>query len=276
MKEDGDGNIDWDDVPRECVTIDADGNITVFWNEIYYLRSFTAAGENGDENGEPVLWYVIPLCASGNPKPVGYVQAGSDGTVKPFGTVVYTQHLAEDEEAPVLLKNNPLAESVEGVLSSYGLPAKHDIDPTAIMYWFYVIFFGLMLSDAAYGLIMTVACAAVLIAFPRMGRGMRKSMKMFLACGISTAVWGVLFGGFFGDLITVISTTFFGHPVSFPALWFVPLNDPMRMLIYSLLFGIIHLYFGLVPARPADTGLCGRRAFLVPVRFGTDPDAGLE
>ena len=180
----------------------------------------------------------------------GYIPANRAERVQDFLqdhylTDVEIEDLAEDEEAPVLLKNNPLAESVEGVLSSYGLPAKHDIDPTAIMYWFYVIFFGLMLSDAAYGLIMTVACAAVLIAFPRMGRGMRKSMKMFLACGISTAVWGVLFGGFFGDLITVISTTFFGHPVSFPALWFVPLNDPMRMLIYSLLFGIIHLYFGL-------------------------------
>ena len=113
------------------------------------------------------------------------------------------------------------------------------------MYWFYVAFFGLMLSDAAYGLIMTVACAAVLIAFPRMAKGLRKSMKLFLACGISTTIWGFLFGGFFGDFISVVSRTFFGHEVTLRALWFVPLNDPMRMLIYSLLFGIIHMYVGL-------------------------------
>jgi V/A-type H+-transporting ATPase subunit I len=64
-------------------------------------------------------------------------------------------------------------------------------------------------------------------------------------CGLSTLFWGVMFGGYFGDAVTVIAKTFFGKSVEIPALWFVPLNDPMRLLMYSMLFGLIHLFTGL-------------------------------
>ena len=72
---------------------------------------------------------------------------------------------------------------------------------------------------------------------------------MFMYCGISTLVWGVLFGGYFGDAIDVVARTFFHVEVPegglVKALWFVPLNDPMKMLIYSMAFGVIHLFTGL-------------------------------
>lgn len=58
-------------------------------------------------------------------------------------------------------------------------------------------------------------------------------------------VWGILFGGYFGDVITVVSETFFGKAVTVPALWFVPLDNPMQLLIYSLAFGVVHLFAGL-------------------------------
>lgn len=160
-----------------------------------------------------------------------------------------TEEIKEEEEAPVLLSNNGFSEAVEGVLSSYGLPHKGEFDPTTIMSFFYVFFFGLMLSDAAYGLIVFLACFIVLKKFPRMESSMRKSVKMFMYCGISTLVWGILFGGYFGDAIDVVARTFFGVEVPtgglVKALWFVPLNDPMRMLIYSMAFGVIHLFTGL-------------------------------
>ena len=54
-----------------------------------------------------------------------------------------------------------------------------------------------------------------------------------------------MFGGYFGDAISVISSTFFGKEVSIPPLWFAPLDEPMRMLVWSMLFGLIHLYTGL-------------------------------
>ena len=119
------------------------------------------------------------------------------------------EELAEDEEGPVLLSNNGFSESVEGVLESYGLPKKGEIDPTTIMSFFYVFLFGLMLSDAAYGLIIFLGCFFVLKEFPRMEQSLKKAIKMFMYCGISTLVWGVLFGGYFGDAIDVVARTFF-------------------------------------------------------------------
>ena len=74
---------------------------------------------------------------------------------------------------------------------------------------------------------------------------MKKSLKLFFYCGLSTLVWGILFGGYFGNIVDIVSEKFFGHTVTVPALWFVPLNDPMKLLVYSLLFGVIHLFVGL-------------------------------
>ncbi len=180
----------------------------------------------------------------------GYIPANQASIVaheleREFGAAVSIEEIKEDEDAPVLLKNNAFSDSVEGVLSSYGLPKKGEIDPTTIMSFFYVFLFGLMLSDAAYGAIIAVACGFLVLKFPRMESSLRKSLKMFFWCGISTLFWGIMFGGYFGDLITVISTNYFGKPIVIPEVWFVPLNDPMRLLIYSLLFGVIHMFVGL-------------------------------
>ena len=180
----------------------------------------------------------------------GYVPAAkADAIVKElsehYGAAAETEGIKEEEEPPVLLHNNRFSESVEGVLASFGLPAKGEIDPTFFTSIFYVFLFGLMLSDAAYGLIVSLACGIVLLKFPRMETNLRKSVQLFFWCGLSTLFWGVLFGGYFGDALDVISETFFGHKISIPALWFVPLNEPMRMLLYSMLFGVIHLFTGL-------------------------------
>ena len=69
--------------------------------------------------------------------------------------------------------------------------------------------------------------------------------KMFLYCGISTMFWGFLQGSFFGDVVGVVASTFFGSDVALGPLWFAPLDDPMRMLLFALLLGIIHLFCGL-------------------------------
>ena len=150
-----------------------------------------------------------------------------------------------EEQVPVLLENNKFAEPMEGVLASFSYPGKGEIDPSAIMSFFYYILFGLMLSDAAYGLIMAVGCGICLWRFPKMENSMRKTLRMFFFCGLSTVFWGALFGSWFGDAVTVISTTFFNKPFSIKPIWFEPMKDPMRMLVFSMVVGIIHLFAGL-------------------------------
>ena len=162
-----------------------------------------------------------------------------------YHAAVELEDIPDNEEAPVLLKNNGFSDSVEGVLASYGLPKKGEVDPSMIMAVFYVFLFGMMLSDAAYGAIISVVCGIALLKFPRMDQGLRKSIKLFFWCGLSTLFWGIMFGSYFGDVVNVISRNYFGHEVSIPAVWFAPLDDPMRLLMYSLLFGIIHMFIGL-------------------------------
>lgn len=155
------------------------------------------------------------------------------------------EEIKEEEEPPVLLKNGPISSAVEGVLESYGLPHKGEVDPTRIMSVFYIVLFGMMLSDAAYGLLVSLVCFIAIKKFPRMGEGMKKSLKLFMYCGVSTLAWGVLFGGYFGDVVDVVSEVFFGHKVTIPPLWFMPLANPMKLLLFSLGLGVIHLFFGL-------------------------------
>ena len=180
----------------------------------------------------------------------GYVPKQSAGQIEHFlrgnySCAVDVEELGEEEEMPILLKNNPFSANMEGIVESYGLPQKGEIDPTTIMSFFYVFFFGMMLSDAAYGAIVAIACFAALKKFPRMGAGMKKSIQLFMYCGISTLVWGILFGGYFGNIVDIVSEKFFGETMTVPALWFIPLNDPMKLLVYSMLFGVIHLFVGL-------------------------------
>ncbi|MDD3192662.1 MAG: V-type ATP synthase subunit I [Oscillospiraceae bacterium] len=149
-------------------------------------------------------------------------------------------------DAPVMLQNNPFSAPVEGVLESFGLPGRGEVDPCSIMSIFYYVLFGLMLSDAAYGLLMVFGCGFALLKFKNMEGGMRKTLQMFFYCGLSTAFWGFMFGSFFGDLVGVVATTFFGRPdIALGPIWFEPVKEPMRMLVFSMLMGLIHLFTGL-------------------------------
>lgn len=179
----------------------------------------------------------------------GYVPAPAQQQVEqdlaPFCAAVEFEDPAETEQPPVLLHNNRFTEPVEGVIEMYSMPGKKDIDPTSVMAIFYYILFGMMLSDAAYGILMAIGCFVVVKKFPKMSASLQKTMRMFMWCGVSTAIWGALFGGWFGDAPTVIAKTFFHTDFTVPALWLVPLEDPMTLLMASFVIGILHLFTGL-------------------------------
>lgn len=150
----------------------------------------------------------------------------------------------EDEDIPVLLENNAFNSPVEGITEMYALPGKKDIDPSSVMAFFYYLFFGMMLSDAGYGLLMFLATAIILRKTTVEGN-LRRSLRMFRNCGISTLFWGILFGSWFGDAPQVIAREFFGKEIGSLALWFEPIADPIKLLLFSFLLGILHLFLGL-------------------------------
>ena len=133
---------------------------------------------------------------------------------------------------PILLKQNSLTEPFQAITDLYSTPSVNDIDPTPFLAPFYFIFFGLMLSDAAYGLILSVG-SFILLKHYRLEGMMKRLVKMFMFCGISTFFWGVLFGGWFGDMFGIS-----------PA-WFNPVEEPMTLLVFSLILGGIHIFVGM-------------------------------
>ena len=180
----------------------------------------------------------------------GYIPAErsaavADEMTKRFGAAVEVEDPPEDEDTPVLLHNNHFAQNVEGIVASFSLPGKGEIDPSFLTSVFFVFLFGLMLSDAAYGLIVSLVCAIVLWKSPQMEEGMKRMIRLFFYCGLSTMFWGIMFGGYFGDLVDTVSRVWGHKQVTIPAVWFVPLNDPMKLLIWSMAFGLIHMFVGL-------------------------------
>ena len=148
------------------------------------------------------------------------------------------------EDVPVLLENSGFSAPVEGITKMYALPSEKDVDPTPVMSFFYYLFFGMMLSDAGYGLLMLIGTTIALKKF-KLETSMRKTLTMFRNCGISTIIWGALFGSWFGDIVQVMGREFFHKEIGSIALWFQPLDDPIKLLLYSFALGILHLFLGV-------------------------------
>lgn len=141
-----------------------------------------------------------------------------------------------DEETPVLVDNGAAVEAIDPVIKMYGVPSSKEIDPSAITMFFFVIFFGMIVCDAGYGLILAVA-SGLLLKLVKMEAGTRRFIKLVFFSGLATVFWGVMFGGFFGI-----------EAMSKYAVWFNPSEDggTEKLMAYCLLFGVIHLYAGHV------------------------------
>lgn len=165
-----------------------------------------------------------------------------------FDVAVDFTAVKKKDDVPILYKNNGFSEPLEGTVSSYSPPGKGEMDPTMVMSLFYYALFGLMLSDAGYGLMLALGCSVVLIKFRNtIEKPIKNTLKMFLYCGIATMFWGVMFGSYFGDIFDVVGKTFFGAtnlPV-IPPIWFFPVEKPMLMLTFAMAIGIVHLLAGL-------------------------------
>ena len=147
----------------------------------------------------------------------------------------------EGDDVPTLLTNNIYSKNFEPIISMYSLPHYGEFDPTWIMSVFYTIIFGMMFADVGYGLIVLLGCIGAL-KLMRPKEGMKKMLQMFALSAISCIFFGVMFGGYFGDLPQAILTGFMGYEnAASPALIFDMIENPIAMLILSLAVGVIHI-----------------------------------
>ena len=146
---------------------------------------------------------------------------------------------AADEEMPVDIENGPGSAPFETITRLYGMPDPSDVDPTVFLAPFFALFFGICLTDAAYGLIMI----GILWWLLRKLSGNKGFVMMMLICSVSTVVAGALTGGWFGDAIQ----QFFPQLAGFrnALMWFDPLEKPMYFFTISLALGYFQIIFGL-------------------------------
>lgn len=162
-----------------------------------------------------------------------------------YDVSIETEDPAEDEEVPVLLSNNAFSESVQGVVESYALPTRSEVDPSFLISLFYFVFFGFMLSDAAIGLLIFLGALILLLTNKNMEIGLKRNVKLFMFGGISAMFWGVMFGSYFGDMITVVSGEFFGKALIVKPVWLDMQSHPMTVLTLALGFGLLHIFTGM-------------------------------
>lgn len=165
-----------------------------------------------------------------------------------FGCAYETITPTEDEypQVPVKLKNNKLTNALNMVTDMYSLPAYGSLDPNPLMAPFFILFYGLMMADMGYGLLMILAALVAMIKIkPR--KGSLSFCQLLLYGGISTFVMGALTGGFFGDALEQI-----GKLLGMPAGWgqlpslFNPMKDSMLVLVGAMALGLVHLNTGMV------------------------------
>lgn len=152
----------------------------------------------------------------------------------------------EYHDVPVALRNNKLTNALNTVTNMYSLPSYDGVDPNPLMAPFFILFYGLMMADMGYGLIMIIAAVVAMKKIhPR--KGTLSFCQLLLYCGISTFIMGILTGGFFGDALSQIGKIL-GKPDGWGELWslFNPMTDVMTVLIGAMALGLIHLNTGMV------------------------------
>lgn len=151
----------------------------------------------------------------------------------------------EGDDVPVRLKNKSFFSPIEFVTSMYSLPSYREIDPTSIFSLFYILFFGIMFGDVGYGIMLVLGSIIAIKKFKMNEGSAAKLMRVIFYSGISSIIWGIMFGSFFGDLIPVVGKTFFDKTINIKPLWLDPAKEPMIFLMFSCALGVVHLFVGM-------------------------------
>ena len=180
--------------------------------------------------------------------------------LEPFTCAVETREPAEDEypQVPVQLRNNKLTRPLNMVTEMYSLPAYGTLDPNPLMAPFFILFYGIMMADMGYCLLMMIA--SVIIGKKYRPKGTSGELFSLLGlCGLSTFIVGAMTGGFFGDFLTqLVAIVSPGTVFALPKL-FDPLDDLTMILIGSMALGLVQIITGMAISLIEK---CKRKKFL--------------
>lgn len=137
----------------------------------------------------------------------------------------------DDPKVPIILKNKGFSKAFENITGMYSLPKYNEVDPTPLLAPFYCFFSGMMIGDLGYGLIVFLAIIFALKVF-NLDEKKKQFLKFFMFISITSMFWGFIYGSFFGGIVPmtpILDTS----------------KNAMTLIVLCLIFGFIHLFFGL-------------------------------
>jgi len=171
-------------------------------------------------------------------KEIGHVETALQESI---GSTVFVQRLKMTPEmqkrAPVLLQNPRPAKPFESLVKLLALPRYGHIDPTRMMAFFLPIFFGMILGDVGYGILVLALSLGFVRRFGK--EGVLHDILLVLAMG---AGWSILFGFLYGEAFGTL-----GQYVGLHPLWFDRTSSEhvLGLLVMSVAVGAVHITLGL-------------------------------
>lgn len=143
-----------------------------------------------------------------------------------------------EKESPTLLRNPPILENFEVLTELFGTPGKGEIDPTPFLAFTYVLFFGIMLTDIAYGAIVLALSIGLWKGIGQNNETFRDFSIILILGSSATIIAGLITGSVFGDMPGYLNFGSIGI--------YNPIENPMPLLLLSLVIGLVHEYLGIV------------------------------
>lgn len=176
---------------------------------------------------------------------------------------------AEGDEPPVAIDNPPAFRPFEVITRLYGLPKYREVDPTSLLAPFFIVFFALCLTDAAYGLLL----AGIMFFALRRKQGNKQLVRLLCWAGLLTILTGAITGGWFGSALRDVAAAAgwkgLGDWIERMTL-FDPMQQPMVFFVLAIILGYLQIMFGLCVAlvvnlsrRDIKAALCDQVSWLV-------------
>jgi V/A-type H+-transporting ATPase subunit I len=178
--------------------------------------------------------------------PKKYLQRIKELVKNTFGDTVVIQELEvsaeEMEKAPTFYDNPRWVKPFESIMQLVRPPKYREIDPSPFLAIFFPIFFGIMVGDIGYGLVI-LAFALIIKNKFRTVDFARNLADILIISSISTIIFGFIYGEIFGDFGEIMGWL---HPVHYIGVTWNRLEAILPMLIFAIAIGVLHIFLGLI------------------------------
>jgi len=152
----------------------------------------------------------------------------------------------ESEEAPIQYTHSRLVKPFEPIAQLFGNPRYGQVDPSPFLALFFPLFFGIILGDMGYGLIVTFI--GWLLRRKYKGNNMLQGLGLILImAGISSFLFGFIYGEFFGDLPERLDIIRHVKVLGITFPWERSKSEYLLpTLMFAMALGVAHIFLGLV------------------------------